>query len=282
MPVGYLGPPGSFTQAALAGLDVPPHESVPYPSVRQALDAVRAGAVDGAVVPWENSVEGSVTASVDALSHGDLCITGETLLRVEFALGVPAGGSLDSVRRVLTHPHAHAQCSAWLHRELPHAEVINSASTARAAQEVGSSAGPGEAAIAAPQALLDNGLDIAAQDIGARQDAMTRFVRISRRRAPAPPTGADRSSLIVPMTGRVGELHIVLAEFARWSIPLTSVLSRPGGAGFGDYSFLLECEGHISEPSVGAVVTALHQRNSRTMFLGSYPRAHSPHMSVPR
>ncbi|MBP8538762.1 hypothetical protein [Streptomyces sp. MK37H] len=111
------------------------------------------------------------------------------------------------------------------------------------------------------------------QDIGARPDAVTRFVRVARRTARSSPTGADRSTLVVPLADKVSELHTVLCEFVRTSVPLTSVLSRPSGAGFGGYSFLLECEGHIDEPSVGSVVAALRRRNGRTVFLGSYPRA---------
>ncbi|MER7395351.1 prephenate dehydratase [Streptomyces sp. NPDC000151] len=282
MPTAYLGPSGSFTEAALAGLKVRPGEAVPYPGVRQALDAVRSGAADTAVVPWENSVEGAVTASVDALAHsGDLRITGETLLHVQFALAVPPGGTLSSVRRVLTHPHAHAQCRPWIDTHLPHAEFVTSSSTAQAAREVRNSRTPDTAAIASPKTLRRYGLEIVAQDIGTRPDAMTRFVKVARRnKRSAPPTGADRSTMVVPLAGKVSDLHDVLHEFVRTSVPLTSVLSRPSGAGFGGYSFLLECEGHIDEPPVGSIVAALRRRNARTVFLGSYPRATPAPMSM--
>ncbi|MFC6066357.1 prephenate dehydratase [Streptomyces ochraceiscleroticus] len=277
MPTAYLGPSGSFTEAALAGLQVRPGEAVPYPGVRQALDAVRSGAADAAVVPWENSVEGAVTASVDALAHsGDLCITGETLLPVQFALAVPPGGSLSSVHRILTHPHAHAQCRTWIDTHLPHADFLTSSSTAQAARDV---ANPGNsrvdtAAIASPNTLRRYGLEVIAENIGARPDAVTRFVKVARpNKRLAPPTGADRSTMVVPLAGRVSDLHDVLHEFVRTSVPLTSVLSRPSGTGFGGYSFLLECEGHIDEPPVGSVVASLRRRNARTVFLGSYPRA---------
>lgn len=278
MPTAYLGPSGSFTEAALAGLRVRPGDAVPYPGVRQALDAVRNGAADAAVVPWENSVEGAVTASVDALAHsGDLCITGETLLPVQFALAVPPGGTLSSVRRILTHPHAHAQCRTWIDTHLPYADFLTSSSTAQAACEVGSGGSSGAAdtaAIASPNTLRKYGLEVIAQDIGARPDAVTRFVKVARPdKRSAPPTGADRSTMVVPLVGNVSDLHDVLHEFVRTSVPLTSVLSRPSGTGFGGYSFLLECEGHIDEPPVGSVVASLRRRNARTVFLGSYPRA---------
>ncbi|MFI0774318.1 prephenate dehydratase [Streptomyces sp. NPDC021212] len=276
MTTAYLGPSGSFTEAALAGLGVRSGAAAPYPSVRQALDAVRGGTAEAAVVPWENSVEGAVNASVDALTHSEnLCITGETLLPVQFALAVPPGGSLSSVRQVLTHPHAHAQCRTWTDIHLPHADFVASSSTAQAAREVGTSRAPSSAAIASPKTLARYGLDVVAQSIGARPDAVTRFVKIARRKRPSLPTGSDRSTLVVPLAGKVSDLHDVLHEFVRTSVPLTSVLSRPSGAGFGGYSFLLECEGHIDEPPVGSVVAALRRRNSRIVFLGSYPRAES-------
>ncbi|MFD6274456.1 prephenate dehydratase [Streptomyces sp. NPDC060209] len=282
MPTAYLGPSGSFTESALASLQVGSGEAVPYPSVRQALDAVRRGAADAAVVPWENSVEGAVTDSVDALAHGGgLRITGETQLYVQFALAVSPGGSLASVRQVLTHPHAHAQCRAWTDTHLPGADLVATSSTAQAAREVGESRTPGTAAIASPKTLTAYGLHVVAQGIGARPDAVTRFVKAAPRDTKSLPTGADRSTLLVPLVGKVIDLHDVLHEFVRTSVPLTSVLSRPSGAGFGDYSYILEFEGHIDEPPVKSVVAALRRRNGRIVFLGSYPRA-TPNSSPTR
>ncbi|MFZ3494456.1 prephenate dehydratase [Streptomyces sp. 5.8] len=273
MSIAYLGPSGSFTEAALSGLDVPHEAAVPYPTVRQALDAVRSGEVSAGVVPWENSVEGSVTESVDSLTAGrDLWIVAETLLRVEFALAVPPTGSLASIRQVLTHPVAHAQCRTWLNINLPRAEVVTSTSTAQAAQEVGTAAAPHRAAIAAPNTLRRYGLEVLAFDIGDRQDAVTRFVKVSRPVAGGLPTGVDRTSLVVPLADKMHELHSVLEEFTRSSVPLTAVLSRPGGLGLGTYSFLLECEGHVDDPPVGVVVAAL-ARHHAAFVLGSYPRA---------
>jgi prephenate dehydratase len=273
MSIAYLGPPGSFTEAALSGLGVPHGSAVPYPTVRQALDAVRRGEATAGVVPWENSVEGSVTESVDSLAAGkDLCIVGETLLRVEFALAVPPGGALAAVREVLTHPVAHAQCRTWLNDNLPRADVVTASSTAQAAREVGAAGVPGRAAIAAPDTLRRYGLDVVASDIGDRHDAVTRFVKVSRPMAGVLPTGVDRTSLVVPLAYKMQQLHAVLEEFARSCVPLTAVLSRPGGFGLGTYSFLLECEGHVDDPSVGLVVTALARRHA-AFVLGSYPRA---------
>lgn len=282
MSIAYLGPPGSFTEAALNGLNVTHDTAVPFPNVRKALDAVRRGEATAAVIPWENSVEGAVTSSVDALVAGrDLCITGETLLRVEFALGVPPTGALTSIRRVLTHPHAYAQCRTWLDDHLPRTDVVTTASTAHAAREVGDAIAPDLAAIAAPNTLRRYGLDIVASDIGARHDAVTRFVKVAPPTVGSLPTGADRTSLIVPLADKMQHLHAVLDEFARYSVPLTAVLSRPGGSGLGDYFFLLECEGHVDDPSVGLVVAALARRHA-ALVLGSYPRAGLSQLTLSR
>ncbi|MFD5080598.1 prephenate dehydratase [Streptomyces sp. NPDC058371] len=273
MSIAYLGPAGSFTEAALSGLDVPHDSAVPYSTVRQALDAVRRGEATAGVIPWENSVEGSVTESVDTLAAGrDLRIVGETLLRVEFALAVPPAGTLASVRQVLTHPVAHAQCRAWLGDNLPWADTVTATSTAQAAREVAAGAVPGRAAIASPDTLRRYGLDILASGIGDRRDAVTRFVKVARPVTGSLPTGVDRTSLVVPLADKMQHLHTVLEEFARSCIPLTAVLSRPGGFGLGTYSFLLECEGHVDDPAVGPVVAALAQRHA-AFVLGSYPRA---------
>jgi prephenate dehydratase len=288
MSIAYLGPPGSFTEAALSGLDVPHDSAVPYPTVRAALDAVRRGKATAGVIPWENSVEGSVTESVDAVAAGrDLSIVGETLLRVQFALGVPAGaaaGALAFVGQVLTHPVAHAQCRTWLSDNLPRADVVTTASTAQAAQQVGTAAVPGRAAIAAPNTLRRYGLHVVASDIGDRHDAVTRFVKVTRPTVAAAgsvPTGSDRTSLVVPLADKMQQLHAVLEEFTRFQVPLTAVLSRPGGFGLGTYSFLLECEGHIDDPGVSLVVAALTQRHA-AFVLGSYPRADLDRLAVSR
>lgn len=281
MSIAYLGPPGSFTEAALAGLDVPHDAAVSYPTVRQALDAVRRGEARACVIPWENSVEGSVTESVDTLTaKRDLRIVGETLLRVEFALAVPAPGALARVRQVLTHPVAHAQCRTWLTDHLPQADIVTATSTAQAAREVATTHVPGRAAIASPATLRRYGLDIVADGIGDRRDAVTRFVKVARCVTGSLPTGADRTSLVVPLADKMQQLHTVLEEFARSCVPLTAVLSRPGGFGLGSYSFLLECEGHVADPLVGAVVDALARRHC-AFVLGSYPRAEPARPALP-
>jgi prephenate dehydratase len=277
MHTAYLGPSGSFTETALSGFGVPLPHAVSYSDIQQALEAARTGMADAAVVPLENSVEGVVTVSVDALAHSpELRISGEILLRVNFALAVPPGSSLPRVRRVLTHPHAHAQCRAWLAKHIPSAEFVPTSSTAQAALSVAHGDAVGTAAITAPTTALHYGLDVLAQGIGARLDAVTRFVRVGAGITTPPPTGADRTTLIVPLADRVRELPRILGEFTDPTIPLTAVLSRPTGDGLGRYFFFLECEGHIAQRPVRDAVAALRRLSSGTTFLGSYPRAQEP------
>src|SRR5262245_10579370 len=128
--LAYLGPEGTFTEAALRS-HAPDARGLPYPTVAAALEAVRQGDVSGAVVPVENSIEGPVTVTLDELSAGaPLLITAEVLVPVRFALLVRPGTTLESVKRILTHPVAHAQCRTFLAAKLPHAEVLQSGSTA--------------------------------------------------------------------------------------------------------------------------------------------------------
>lgn len=278
MLTAYLGPSGSFTETALGGFGVSPAHAVPYSDIQQALEAARTGVAGAAVVPLENSVEGVVTTSVDTLARSpELRISGEVLLRVDFALAVPPGGSLLGVRRVLTHPHAHAQCRAWLAEHLPGAEFVPAGSTAQAALSVAHGGTVGTAAVAAPATALHYGLDVLARGIGARADAVTRFVRVGAGGTTTPPTGADRTTLIVPLADRVRELPRILGEFTDSTIPLTAVLSRPTGDGLGRYFFFLECEGHIAQRPVRDALAALRRLSSGTVFLGSYARAQGPH-----
>jgi prephenate dehydratase len=280
MRTAYLGPSGSFTETALGGFGVSSAHAVPYSTIQQALEAACTGMADAAVVPLENSVEGVVTTSVDALARNpELRITEEVLLRVDFALAVPPGGSLSGVRRVLTHPHAHAQCQAWLAKHLPDTEFVPTSSTAQAALSVAHRNAIGTAAVVAPATALRYGLDVLARGIGARADAVTRFVRVTASATTPPPTGADRTTLIVPLAGRVWELPRILKEFNS-TIPLTAVLSRPTGDGLGRYFFFLECEGHIAQWPVRRAFAALRGLSSGTTFLGSYPRAQEPRLPV--
>lgn len=271
--LGYLGPRGTFCEAALRTLPVASSQRLePYVSVADALDAVRRGDVVAAMVPFENSVEGSVSTTLDELAAGDpLHVTAEVLLPVTFDLLVRPGTSLHDVKRVATHPHAEAQCRAWLRATLPDALVHPASSTAEAASEVAS--GMHDAAIASPLAAGEYGLTSAASGLGS-DGAVTRFVLVARPAAPAPPTGADRTTLVAFIADdHPGALLELLTEFAVRGVNLTRIESRPTGAGLGRYCFSIDCEGHVADARVGEALSALRRICADVRFLGSYPRA---------
>lgn len=282
MPVryAYLGPEGTFTEAALmiaverAGPDPAP-ELIPCATVPATLETVRAGTTDAAMVPLENSIEGAVPATLDELATGDpLCVTGEVLLPVSFALLARPGTTLADVKRVMTHPHAAAQCRGWLGNALPHAEVLMGSSTAAAAASLTDPGSAADAAIAAPIAGRHYDLVELATDIGANSDAITRFVLVTRPSPPLPPTGADRTTVVAFIADdHPGALLEILSEFSVRGVNLTRIESRPTGLGLGRYCFSIDCEGHVMDARVGEALMGLRRICADVRFLGSYPRA---------
>ena len=272
--LGFLGPAGTFAEAALRSLRAAQKaDLVPFPSVAAALDGVRTDEVEAALVPFENSVEGSVPAVLDDLASGDpLQVVREVLLPVSFALLGRAGLAYDDVRTVATHPHAEAQCRSWLRAHLPGARIVMTPSTADAARSVG--AGEHDAAVAAPLAGALYGLDILATDVQDNVGAVTRFVLVARPGPPPPPTGADRTTLVAYIgDDHPGALLELLNEFAVRGVNLTRIESRPTGSGLGRYCFSVDCEGHLADARVGEALSALRRVCADVRVLGSYPRA---------
>ncbi|TAL17428.1 MAG: prephenate dehydratase [Frankiales bacterium] len=279
---GYLGPAGTFTEAALRSVPAAGRaDLLPYPSVPAALDAVRSGEVDGAMVPLENSVEGSVATTLDELAGGEpLQITREVLLPVTFSLLGRSGTAREDVRVVATHPHAEAQCRRWLRDVLPDAEVVLAPSTADAARSVAE--GRYDAAVAAPIAAEHYGLQVLASDVQDNEGAVTRFVLVSRPGPPPTPTGADRTSLFAFIADdHAGALLSLLTEFAVRGVNLSRIESRPSGGQLGEYFFSIDCDGHLAEERVGEALAALHRTCAEVRVLGSYPRADGAAASVP-
>ena len=271
---GYLGPAGTFTEAALRTLPAARRaDLLPYASVAAALDAVRSGEADGAMVPLENSVEGSVATTLDELANGDLLqVTREVLLPVRFALLARPGTAMLDVTTVATHPHAEAQCRRWLRTVLPEAAVVLTPSTADAARGV--AAGQHDAALSAPVAADHYGLVALVDDVHDRDDAVTRFVLVSRPGPPPAPTGADRTTLFAYIADdRPGALLELLTEFAVRGVNLTRIESRPTGDRLGRFFFSVDCEGHLAEARVGEALSALRRVCADVRVLGSYPRA---------
>jgi len=272
----YLGPEGTFAEAALLSIpgakeaELPPSATVPA-----ALDAVRRGEADGALVPLENSVEGAVPTTLDELANGEpLHITREVLLPVSFALMAAAGTELDDIRVVGTHPHAESQCRKWLATHQPKAGYLLSPSTADAARSIADGEGRYDAAIAAPLAAERYGLQVLATDVADNVDAVTRFVLVRRPGPVGQPTGADRSTVVVFIADdHAGALLELLTEFAVRGVNLTRIESRPTGSRLGHYCFSIDCEGHIADARLGEALSAIHRIVDEVRFCGSYARA---------
>lgn len=273
--IGYLGPRGTFTEAALRTLEVAQEaDLIAFDTVTAALDAARSGQVDAALVPLENSVEGSVSQTLDELASGEpLVIIDEAAIRVEFALMARPGTSIDDVQLITTHPHAHAQCRNWLATALPQARVVPALSTAAAAEEVADPASRFDAAISAEIAADHYGLDVLAHGIGDNSHAKTRFVLVTRPTAPPPVTGADLTTLSLFIhDSHPGALLEILTELSVRGVNLTRLESRPTQKQLGNYYFSVDLEGHVMESRVGEAMRGLHRVCADVRYLGSYPR----------
>ena len=273
--ISFLGPRGSFAEAALRTLPAAEAaELVPAASVYDAMDLARTGSVDQALVPIENSIEGSVPLTLDELSTGkQLVIADEVVLPVRFSLLARPGRGLADVARVATHPHAHAQVRGWLRANLPQASVLPALSTSAAAAGLLEDGCPYDAAIAQGLAAEIYGLAVLADDIGDQSDAHTRFVLVQRAGAVPAPTGADKTTLALYMhQDQPGALLAILTEFAVRGVNMTRIESRPTRKVLGDYFFSVDIEGHIGDARVAEALMGLHRVCLDVRFLGSYPR----------
>jgi prephenate dehydratase len=273
----YLGPAGTFTEAALRQV-AGPHEAeyLPQPHVVAALDAVRNDVADFAVVAIENSVEGAVTAVLDTLAAGDLAVVREVLVPVSFSLAARAGTALPDVRRVAAHPHAWAQCRRWLAANLPDATHVPMASNTVAAQVLRDPDADADydAALVPPPALEHYPLHVLAAQVADNAAAITRFVVVGRPGDLPAPTGADKTSLVVHLPdNEAGALLSMLEQFATRGVNLSRIESRPIGDELGRYLFSIDAEGHIAEARVAEALMGLHRMCPVVRFLGSYPKA---------
>lgn len=271
--IAYFGPRGTFSEQAALVHAAPTDSLVPMDTVPRALAAVRAGDADLACVPVENSVEGAVSATMDALAVDDpLVAVAEVVLPVRFSVLVRPGVTAQDVRTVASHPHALAQVQGWLARHLPAATQTAATSTAGAAVGVGD--GTWDAAITAPVAANHYPLDVLATDVADVDGAMTRFLVLRRPGALPERTGFDRTSLVmIASAERTGVLAELLTELALRGINLSRIESRPQKGRLGRYRFYLDFDGHVAEQRVGDALAALHRRCEHVRFLGSYPKA---------
>jgi prephenate dehydratase len=282
--IGFFGPFGTFTeQALLTQSDLAAGELVPFRSVPDVLDAVARGDVDAGFVPIENSIEGTVNFTQDALIFDyELLIQREVVLDIEHCLLAAPGTKLSDVSLVLSIPVATAQCSAWLREQLSKADVHAANSTADAARLVGERSSAGEkgiAALAPANAAALYGLEVVAKDIADHAGNQTRFVLVAREGIPAA-TGHDKTGIVVfQRADEPGSLISILQEFAARRINLSLLSSRPTKAGgLGDYCFIIYADGHVADELMADVLRDLHTKQGGVKFLGSYPAAgdHAP------
>jgi len=278
--VGFLGPPGTFTEEALLSQeDLAAAELVSMDTVPDVLAAVRDGDVDVGFVPIENSIEGTVNVTLDSLVfEHSLLIQREVVLAVHMQLlGLP-GATLDGVRVVVSFPFAAAQCRGFLSNRLPQADVVAANSTADAVRRVGEDRVEGTAALGTTLAGRLYGLEPIATEVEDHPDNTTRFVAVARAGIPMP-TGHDRTSIACfQHSDRPGSLHAILGQFSARNINLTKLESRPTKRALGDYCFIIDLEGHIDDEVVADCLRDLHAQLKDVKFLGSYPAAgeHGP------
>jgi prephenate dehydratase len=274
--IGYFGPAGTFTeQALLSQADLAGCELVPYRTVPDVLDAVDNNAVDLGFVPIENSIEGTVNFTQDALVFDhDLLIQREVVLDIEHCIVAKKGVALADITTLLSIPVATAQCHAYIREHLGNAEVRAANSTAEAARIVGEDSAKSMAAVAPRNAAALYGLEVLASNIADHEGNQTRFVLVGKDTIPAA-TGHDRTALVVfQRADEPGSLISILQEFAARRINLSQLLSRPTKrGGLGDYCFIMYADGHIKDELVADILRDLHAKQGAVKFLGSYPAA---------
>ena len=268
--LAYFGPAGTFTEAATLRYDAEA-QLLPFTSIAAVVAAVEAGMADEGVVPIENSLEGSVTDTLDLLIHeSQLSIRHEVVIPIEHCLLVKPGGSAQEVSVVYSHPQALGQCRRFIERCFPKAQAMAALSTAAAVEEMLQSESPA-AAIATRRAAEIYGAEILAQGIQDNPSNFTRFVVLAHH--DHPPTGRDKTSLCFSFgEDRPGILYLVLGEFATRKINLAKVESRPSKESLGQYIFLVDVDGHREDPLVEEAIAALRAATSMMKVFGSYPR----------
>jgi prephenate dehydratase len=271
----YLGPRGTFTEAALA--QVPEAVGQNWRSVNnvgEALDDVIEGRSDAAVIAIENSIEGGVSVAQDALATmPGLRIVGEYLVPVNFVLVARRGTALADVKVVNAHPVAYAQCHNWMDAALPEHGHIPATSNVAAASALLEN-DLADAAIAPPGIVAHYDLDVLAENIGDNPNAVTRFLLVSKTTHLPEPTGADKTSLIAELpVDRAGALLELLEQFSTRGVNMSLIESRPIGDELGRYRFIIDADGHIQDERVADALLGVRRFSPGVMFLGSYPRA---------
>src|SRR5438128_514789 len=266
--IAYLGPPGTFSHAAVSKHFGDFVDAQPYASIDEVFRAAEAGKTDYAVVPVENSTEGAVPRTLDLMCQTELTIVGEVKLRVQQNL-LSKAERLDAVTKIYSHAQSLAQCVQWLARYLPAVPRVPVASNAEAARLAASE--PGAAAIAGEAAAAIYELNVLAPHIEDDPSNTTRFWVLGRQAVA--PSGKDETSLVMSAQNRPGAVHALLEPFAKHGVSMSRLESRPARTGLWEYLFFVDLEGHQDDPPVAAALTELRQRAPFLKLLGSYPAA---------
>ncbi|MDO8886823.1 prephenate dehydratase [Candidatus Oleimmundimicrobium sp.] len=272
--IAFLGPRGTFTEEALlSAVAVKEENLVPYATVYDVIKAIDKSEVKNGIVPIENSIEGSVNATLDVLTFeaNNLLIEREIIVPIRHRLIVKPGVGLKDITTVVSHPQAVAQCRKYLAKNLPGIEILAANSTADAVRKV-AEANHQSAAIGTELAAKLYGLKVLKEDIEDFKDNKTRFVLLGKE--PAKRTGKDKTSIVVFIyEDRPGSLLQILQEFAYRYINLTKIQSRPTKKGLGNYCFWIDMEGHVEDEVVSSAIKCLKCKFRVVKVLGSYPAA---------
>jgi len=266
--VAYLGPQGTFTQAAAIKHFGHAAETADCSSIDEVFRKVESGQVAYAVVPVENSTEGAIGRTLDLLLNTPLMICGEVVVRIHHFL-LRKGEGVEGITKLYSHAQSFAQCHEWLNKNLPNVARLTVASNAEAAKLA--AAEPNSAAIAGETAAEIYGLTPLARNIEDEPNNTTRFLVLGTHDAGR--SGRDKTSLVMAAPNQPGAMHDLLGPFARNGVSMTKLESRPSGAGKWEYVFYVDVEGHQEDAPVAQALSELKNLAPFLKVLGSYPVA---------
>ncbi len=268
MTVAYLGPEGTFTEAAALKRFGSAVQGVSCTTIDDVFRAVESGTVQYGVVPVENSTEGAIGRTLDLLLQSSLQICGEVMLPIHQCL-LSTLCDITAIQTVYSHPQSLGQCQGWLNVNLPHATRIPVSSNAEAARLA--TGHPNSAAIAGSQAVAHFALNLCVENIEDDARNTTRFLVLGKQQVA--PSGIDKTSLVLSAVNRPGAVHDLLTSLACHGVSMTKFESRPSRSGLWEYVFYVDIEGHQTDEKVEPALTALKSSAAFLKILGSYPVA---------
>jgi chorismate mutase / prephenate dehydratase len=266
MNIAYLGPEATFTHQAAIQRFGSSLRYAPQKTIADVFSEVAKGRADYGVVPIENSTEGVVTHTLDMFVDSDLKVVSAIVLPISHCL--VSRCQRKDIKKLFVHPQTLAQCRSWIHKNFPHAELIETSSNARSAERAATERNSG--AIAGLLAAETYRVPVLEHDIQDNSANATRFLVLGRKCPPA--TGRDRTSLMLSIRDEVGALHKALAPFRRHRINMTKIESRPSKRKVWEYYFFVDCDGHMSDRKVAKAIAQLEEQCSYVKVLGSYPK----------